>query len=730
MTMLLSRLNATFNYIVFALLLLGSAASPAHPGECTKIVGGPEITGHNQTYTHHWIAKGEAISITITCQGGQAPLATWWEVNDIPAASGETFLFDSTLYDRGAYQIVAICEDSAGNCDSQLFHIEVFDSDAFSFILLPDTQYYAKPAGGGQPIMFVEQTNWIQSAAGTLNIAWVAHLGDVVNSEALCSACNNQSSNSECYTSCGSSDCTWENLGFCEWGRADEAMGRLTTPGFTTIPFSIAVGDHDHDPPWGENIADRSLEFFDRFFPVSRFESIQSVVDYYDEFGTFESNDASNSYHLFSAGGFDFLLIVYEFEPRNEVLNWASQLVAAYPDRRVMLVTHQALLTGTQWDNLSKLHRNIFLVAGGHSPGPDFESKTGDFGNTVHRILANHQFEDLGGNGYLRILVFEPGRNLVSNRTYSPFRDINPDANYPAIKPNTTSDIHNFDFEYVMNGDPIAVIRSYPDEPPTTPPSSPTVVFDGTDSFSFEPNIDIIDYHWDYGDGNTQSGAVVTHTFSDIGTYEVELSVLNSAGNWASTSSLIDVPLVFPEGSGFNWHGDVAGGVTKNGDVTRDGYVDQMDLEYVIDHFGAFTELEATGEGVIDEYDILSVLCNWGRITGDVDRNCSVNVNDLFEIIAYWGECSWPCAADIASFDFQPPPAPGPDGVVDDLDYDLVEAYFNVSHLDCQDPPTTDDMALIPAGMIDPNWLDQDGFLDVTACELLNHWFENPAYDD
>jgi len=50
----------------------------------------------------------------------------------------------------------------------------------FSLIVLPDTQYYVSSKNGGLPAMFYAQTDWIVSNRTSLNIAYVAHLGDLV----------------------------------------------------------------------------------------------------------------------------------------------------------------------------------------------------------------------------------------------------------------------------------------------------------------------------------------------------------------------------------------------------------------------------------------------------------------------------------------------------------------------------------------------------------------------
>src|ERR1700693_4565394 len=50
----------------------------------------------------------------------------------------------------------------------------------FTVVALPDTQYYSSSLYGGTPAMFNAQTQWIVNNQNSLNIAYVAHLGDMV----------------------------------------------------------------------------------------------------------------------------------------------------------------------------------------------------------------------------------------------------------------------------------------------------------------------------------------------------------------------------------------------------------------------------------------------------------------------------------------------------------------------------------------------------------------------
>ncbi len=274
----------------------------------------------------------------------------------------------------------------------------------FSLVILPDTQGYTC-CGGYYLDFFASQTRWIVQNKDALNIAFVLHEGDGTD---------------------GNTEPEWVNF------------NRYMTLLDGVVPYAIAVGNHD-----GLMTSNSMTELFNQFFPVSRYRSRPTFG------GVFESNRMDNCYHLFSAGGLDWLVLDLEFGPRNEVLTWANQVVAAHPNRRVILLTHTHVYSddtlhgsspaqywlptsygrqndGTDvWEKLVRRHANISFVFNGHvlNDGAGRVVGTGDHTNQVYQMLANYQTLWNGGNAFLRLVQFFPAEDRFTVKTYSPFTD-------------------------------------------------------------------------------------------------------------------------------------------------------------------------------------------------------------------------------------------------------------------------------------------------------------------
>jgi len=275
------------------------------------------------------------------------------------------------------------------------------DGSQFTVVALPDTQHYAR----AHPEIFEAQTRWIAAQRDAENVAFVVHEGDLV------------------------AEPVPEQL-----DRADRAMGVLDE---NDVPYLLAIGNHDYD-----DVADRDADSFERYFPASRFADRPWCGDSYD--GT-----AYNAFARFEALGEQYLVMVLELFPREEVLSWAEEVLAAHPDREALFATHGYLYrdgtpidTGDEWDRTTydvtghngdelwerflARQRTVRVVLCGHVIFEDRAAvaRRTDLdagGRPVHQLLANYQDIDEGGKGYLRLLRFYPDANALTVETYSPY---------------------------------------------------------------------------------------------------------------------------------------------------------------------------------------------------------------------------------------------------------------------------------------------------------------------
>lgn len=74
---------------------------------------------------------------------------------------------------------------------------------------------------------------------------------------------------------------------------------------------------------------------------------------------------------------------------------------------------------------------------------------------------------------------------------------------------------------------------------PQSPRVCEAITFDA--SSSYDPDGSIVSYEWDFGDGNKTEGKVVTHAYSQAGSYIVTLTVTDDNGATNTTSEVVTV---------------------------------------------------------------------------------------------------------------------------------------------------------------------------------------------
>jgi hypothetical protein len=275
--------------------------------------------------------------------------------------------------------------------------------DDFTVVILPDTQNYVASLNGGLPAMFTTQTDWIIANRAAHNIAFVLHMGDIVQNGDLKGGVANEA----------------------EWAHATQALYALADPLRTGlgegIPFAVAVGNHDqtpgHDP-------DGTTTLFNKYFGIDYFSGRSTYGGHHGA-----SND--NHYMLFDAGGYRFVVLSLEYRRAADpaILEWADGILKSHAGRRGIVVSHYIVGPGHPAPfgpyglaiyQALRGNPNLGLLLGGHMNGEGWRSDVFE-GRTVYSLLQNYQYYDNGGSGYLRLLTFSPRAHEIRIQTWSPW---------------------------------------------------------------------------------------------------------------------------------------------------------------------------------------------------------------------------------------------------------------------------------------------------------------------
>jgi hypothetical protein len=283
----------------------------------------------------------------------------------------------------------------------------------FTLVTIPDTQYYSQNSGGNRFIHFLNQTNWIVAQRDALNIAFVTHMGDIVeNGDSIMQ----------------------------QWVNANQAMTVLENHATTLraygMPFGAAPGNHDQASIGQPETPSAG---FNQYFPASRYFG----RPYWG--GNYGANN-DNNYQLFSASGIDFIIIHLEYRTAVDpaVIAWADALLKEHPHRRAIVTSHWIIGGGNPasfggqgqgiYDGL-KNNPNLFMLLCGHIHA---EGRRTDVyqGRTVFSFLQDYQGSANGGNGFLRYFTFSPATNTITARSYSPSlgRAVNSTDNVPSFE--------------------------------------------------------------------------------------------------------------------------------------------------------------------------------------------------------------------------------------------------------------------------------------------------------
>jgi subtilase family serine protease len=278
--------------------------------------------------------------------------------------------------------------------------VPVGSTPDFTIVAIPDTQHYVDDPV--EAATFTAQTQWIVANQASKNIAFVTHLGDVVEHDDTVPI---------------------------EWARADTSLAVLEAG---LMKWGLAPGNHD--------LTSSSVGlYYDMYFPVSRFAGYSWYGGYMGQDPVTDPVDRQNknNYQLFSVGGLDFIILHLEYDLPTYSVAWADRILKQYPHRRAIISTHVFLHNsgsrpsvvttrpeGTPaeavWQQLIGSNCNVFMILNGHYDGEANRTDRNACGQPVHQIVSDYQQRTNGGDGWLRYMTFKPAENKVYVYTYSP----------------------------------------------------------------------------------------------------------------------------------------------------------------------------------------------------------------------------------------------------------------------------------------------------------------------
>jgi LPXTG-motif cell wall-anchored protein len=153
--------------------------------------------------------------------------------------------------------------------------------------------------------------------------------------------------------------------------------------------------------------------------------------------------------------GHDFIILYLGFgtEDTPETISWANEVLRKHADRNAILGMHAYLEYDATLSNMSQNvfdkiivpNENVKMVIGGHYHGvtkriSKIQNQDGST-REVLEMLADYQGGPNGGDGYVRLLTFDPIAGKVDIKTYSPLLD-----DYDFFAPEDESFTESFTF--------------------------------------------------------------------------------------------------------------------------------------------------------------------------------------------------------------------------------------------------------------------------------------------
>lgn len=335
-----------------------------------------------------------------------AVVAPWVPFNHAPDTPLARSQVDGTSRGIAPALKVAVADPDRDPIDVTFFGREVVSStpveEPFTVVVVPDPQKYVSTVE--LSATYRAQMRWIVASRQTLGTEFVVAVGDLVQRD--------------------------ESI--TQWKRANRAWQILDR---FRVPYSVVPGNHDMAAGGG-------AELYDRLFPPERYEATPWYGGYLGDptDGIPDPADRGNkdSYQLFTAAGSDFLVLNLEMDLPVAAVRWADDVIDAFPDRHVILVTHRwmdregvrwrgplyrrdvpVVSPERAWRDLVVPNCSVFMVIAGHDYGEAHRQDENACGEPVFQLLTDYQDRPNGGDGWLRYYTFRPEEATIEATTFS-----------------------------------------------------------------------------------------------------------------------------------------------------------------------------------------------------------------------------------------------------------------------------------------------------------------------
>lgn len=215
-----------------------------------------------------------------------------------------------------------------------------------------------------------------------------------------------------------------------QWNQFRSSIESLSS----VLPYHTCTGNHDYTWDNQSKVRDRNSTLINDYahFDITD----KNIVGYY------EGNSLENYIATLEIHGEKIYLLVLEFGPRKEVLQWAINYVENNHDKRFILMTHEWLTKYGQrvnsesyaelqfsgfstfstpeelWNELVAPNNNIICVLCGHNGFSAKLFSENKSGRKVPQILFNLQYQQNGGNGLLQLWEFPAKSDSVKIYAY------------------------------------------------------------------------------------------------------------------------------------------------------------------------------------------------------------------------------------------------------------------------------------------------------------------------